>query len=263
MQSSKVSLIVFLIISTFVILLLVGLIISLIYIYQKKQLVHQENIDGLKIDHEKTLMASQLEIQESTFQHISREIHDNINLSLTLAKLKLNSLGFSQTVINVGDVRSSVDLIGVAIDKLSAISKSLNSDIISSMGLIAAVEKEVEQIKETGLIEILLCITGSTMYMDSRKELVILRIIQEALNNIVKHSSASQAHISLNYCAGHLDVTIRDNGRGFVPPDPNENTRAGKAGLSNMSKRVKAMTGEMTIESSPGQGTTLNFIIPF
>ena len=263
MQSSKVSLIIFLVISTLIILLLLSLIISLIYIYQKKQLINQDNIDGLKIDYEKNLMASQLEIQESTFQHISREIHDNINLSLTLAKLKLNTIGFSQTPINAGDVKSSIDLISKAIDKLSDISKSLNSDIIASRGLIAAVENEVAQIKETGLIEIVLRITGSSMYMDCRKELVILRIIQEALNNIVKHSAASQTHINLNYDADHLNVTIRDNGKGFTPPDPDENTRAGKAGLSNMSKRIKAMTGEMTIESSPGQGTTLNFIIPF
>ena len=76
-------------------------------------------------------MATQLEIQEDTFQHISREIHDNINLSLTLAKLNLNTLNWSEKEKAISQVNSSIDLISQSIANLSDISKSLNSDIIS------------------------------------------------------------------------------------------------------------------------------------
>ena len=96
MQSGKNDIIIFLLVTTVIILLLTGLIISLIYMYQKKQLTYQQNLEKLKLDHEKNLMAAQLEIQEETFQHISREIHDNINLSLTLAKLHLNTLNWQE-----------------------------------------------------------------------------------------------------------------------------------------------------------------------
>ena len=148
MQADKFDIVVFLIATTILILLLAGLIITLIYFYQKKQLAYQQNMETLKLNHEKTLMETRLEIQENTFQQISREIHDNINLSLTLAKLHLNTLNWDEREKTASQINSSIELISQSITNLSDISKSLNADIINSQGLITAVNREIQ--KNTG-----------------------------------------------------------------------------------------------------------------
>src|SRR5436190_856985 len=163
-----------------------GLIITLILMYQKKQLAYQQKLETLKLDHEKNLMAAQLEIQEDTFQHISKEIHDNISLSLTLAKLNLNTLSWTEKEKAVSQLNTSIELISQSITNLSDISKSLNSDIIASQGLITAVKNELQRIREIGLFNIDLNIPGNPVYMDIQRELIIFRIIQEAFNNIIK-----------------------------------------------------------------------------
>ena len=250
-------------INRFIILLLAGLIISLIFLYQKKQLGYQQNLETLKLDHEKNLMAAQLEIQEDTFQHISKEIHDNISLSLTLAKLNLNTLSWNEKEKAVSQVNSSIELISQSITNLSDISKSLNSDIIASQGLITAIKNEIQRIREIGLFAIHLNIMGNPVYMDIQRELIIFRIIQEAFNNIIKHAKATDTALTLNYNATGLSVTIRDNGSGFVWPDKALSDKTGKAGLKNMETRTKMIGGKIQLESIVDKGTILSFSIPY
>lgn len=263
MQANKFDIVTFLIVTTILILLLAGLIVTLIYLYQKKQLVHQQNLETLKLDHEKTLMSAQLEIQEETFQHISREIHDNINLSLTLAKLHLNTLNWNERERMTYQINSSIELISQSIINLSDISKSLNSDIINSQGLITAIKKEIQNIQETGLFSVGLNITGDPVYMDVQKELIIFRIIQEAFNNIIKHAKATKSEITLHYDNTGVHITILDNGKGFIQSDYIATNKTGKAGLKNMETRTKMINGKMKVESVIDKGTVLSFYIPY
>ncbi|HKO80130.1 MAG TPA: ATP-binding protein [Chitinophagaceae bacterium] len=263
MQADKFDIVVFLIATTILILLLAGLIITLIYFYQKKQLAYQQNMETLKLNHEKTLMETQLEIQENTFQQISREIHDNINLSLTLAKLHLNTLNWDEREKTASQINSSIELISQSITNLSDISKSLNSDIISSQGLITAVNREVQKILETGLFNINVNITGDPIYMDLQKEVISFRIIQESFNNIIKHAKATEVKVTLHYDSPGLNITIQDNGLGFSFLDPALINKAGKAGLKNMETRTKMLDGKMKIESIIDKGTILSFYIPY
>jgi signal transduction histidine kinase len=262
MQTEKTDIIIFLLFTTIIILLLTGLIVTFIYLYQKKQLAYQRNLETLKLDHEKNIMAAQLEIQEQTFQHMSREIHDNINLSLTLAKLHLNTLNLNEKEKLATQVNLSVELISQSIANLSDISKSLNSDIINSQGLIKALEIEIYRIKETGVFTINFNITGEPVYMEMQKELIIFRIIQEAFNNIIKHAKAKQTALTLHYNNERLHIVIKDDGIGFTVPKI-ETGKLDKAGLKNMETRTKMIHGKMQIESVTGKGTTLSFAIPF
>ena len=263
MQTGKNDIIIFLLVTTIIILLLTGLIIMLIYLYKKKQLSYQQTVDALKLDHEKNLMAAQLEMQEGTFQHVSREIHDNISLSLTLAKLHLNTLDLAQREQAGFQVNSSIELISKSINNLSGISKSLNSDIIGSQGLIRALENEIQRIRETGLFTIEFRVTGEPVYMDSKKELIIFRIVQEAFNNIIRHARASSCNVLLHYDSIALRISIADNGVGFDLLTESKASENNKAGLKNMRTRTKMIGGDMEIESRIGQGSILKFTIPF
>lgn len=263
MQAGKIDVVIFLLVTTVIILLLTGLIISLIYLYQKNRLSYQQNLETLKLDHEKSIMSAQLEIQENTLQHISREIHDNINLSLTLAKLHLNTLNWEEKEKAISQVNSSIELISRSITNLSDLSKSLDSNIIGSQGLTTAIENEMHRIKGTGLFAIDLYITGDPVYMDMQKELIIFRIIQEAFNNIIRHAKATHTGLTLHYEAAELYITIQDNGSGFMLSNNSASGKTGKAGLKNMETRSKMIGGKMQLESIIDKGTILSFSFPY
>ena len=106
-------------------------------------------------------------------------------------------------------------------------------------------------------------LSGDSVFMSLQKELITFRILQEAFNNILKHSAASNAHVLLHYNNSGLDIAIGDDGKGFIVPDLNEINKTGKAGLKNMETRAKAIDGTMNINATPGNGTKLLFYIPY
>ena len=215
-NTSTQSILIFVLTSVLLILFLVGFITKIIYRYQQKQNAYYKDLEKLKIAYENDLLQSQLEIQEQTFQNISREIHDNIGQKLTLAKLYLNTLEIKEPGIVLQKTNDSIELIGEAINDLSNISRSMSSEIVLNNGLIKALEFETNQLRKSGLYDINLRVTGETIFLDANKELVLFRIVQEALNNIVKHALASIIEIHLHYETENLNLDITDNGKGFT-----------------------------------------------
>lgn len=260
MQTGERETIVFLIITTTVILLLISLITTLLFLYRKKQVDYFNSIKTLEYTHEKDLLKSQIEIQENTFQHISREIHDNINLSLTLAKLHLNTLDFNNITNAKNLANNSVDLITKSIEDLQNLSRTLNSDIIKTQGLINALEMELKKIQASGQFDVSTEVTGEPVFMDAEKELIIFRIVQEALNNIIKHSEASYVFLHMHYSERQFELIIKDDGIGFEYPPPKSTL---SSGLSNIMARVKVLNGKSEINSQPGNGTSLKISIPY
>ncbi len=263
MQATDNQVIVFLFTTTAIILLLVTVIISLLYFYQKRQLAFQLRLNNLQLDFEKNSLQTQIEVQEETFQHISREIHDNINLSLTLAKLNLNTINWDNLIKTQESVDSSIALLSSAITDLSNLSKSINTDLIKDMGLIKAVKAELEKIKCLSHLNIDLQIDGEPVFLESKNELIIFRIIQEALNNVIKHSNATEVQLVLHYEKQFLKVEIADNGIGFDKNEVELQKEKGNAGLKNMQTRTELFGGEFFIDSQLQTGTKVLVTIPY
>jgi two-component system NarL family sensor kinase len=263
MQSSPNEITVFIIIATIMILALVVFIILILFLYQRKQVAFLQSLESLKLDHEKNLLKTQLEIQEQTFQNISREIHDNIGLSLTLAKLNLNRLEFEKTERSKELIISSVDLISKSINDLSDISKCLNSEAISQQGLLNALQLEIERLKKLNRFKVDFQVSGNPVYFDSQKELVLFRIAQEALNNIIKHADAQNIFMKVCFDLTEIRLSIKDNGKGFWYTQNKKNFQENmKAGLANMQIRSSLINGSMEIESEIGKGTTITVTAP-
>jgi two-component system, NarL family, sensor kinase len=262
MQRPHYDIILFLIVSTFLILLMAGFIVTILYLYRKKQLTYFKTIEELKLDYEKSLLHTQLEIQEHTLQHISREIHDNISLSLTLAKLNLNTFDWTCSSKAKSQINCSLEQVSKAITDLSYLSKGLNSELIANQGLIEVLNNEVDRINELNLFQLNYTITGTAVFMDSQKELVIFRIIQEAFNNIIKHAKATIVKLSLHYDTDELKILITDNGKGFHKETVTEGKKS-SAGLNNMNKRAKVLNGKTIIQSKPESGTSVYINIPY
>jgi signal transduction histidine kinase len=233
-----------------------------LFLYQRRHIAYQKGLETLKSDFEKTLLTTQLEIQEQTFQNISREIHDNIGLSLTLAKLNLNTIDWNDTSHSQEKVGGSINFISRAIEDLSYISKALHTGFIEENGLLKALELEINKIQKLGIFEIRYDVTGSPVYMKTQKELVIFRIIQEVLNNCIKHAEATAITVLLHYQSTHVEVELTDNGKGFTRRPASTYTGKG-TGLMNIVKRAAFIDGTCQVNSFPGKGTIVLMKIPY
>jgi two-component system, NarL family, sensor kinase len=219
MSDQNHNIIVFIISTIALILLLLGFIITILYFYQSKQMAYQRELQEINFNYDRSLLHAQLEIQEQTLQDVSREIHDNISLGLTLSKLHLNTLNHQTDSGIDSKIEISVSLITEAIEHLRNISKSLNSDIIKNNGLIKAIENEIEILNSAGLFKVDFDIEGVPCFMDTQHELVLFRIIQESFNNIIKHAAAEQVRLIVHYQENAVHIKISDDGVGF-PNDP-------------------------------------------
>jgi two-component system NarL family sensor kinase len=251
---------VFIIITTGIVFLLALLIVSLLYLYQQRQIAYDRNMSGLRLDFEKNLLKTKIEIQEQTFENIAREIHDNINHSLTLAKLNLNTLSWEEIAQTRASIGASVELIGSAISHLSDLSKTMNPEVITNLGLSKALQFEVNKLTTMAHLDVDYTVGGELVFLCSEKELITFRIVQESFNNIIKHAKASKVWLHLEYCAELLTITVRDNGVGFVVEDA---SGKGSAGLINMRARAKSFGGNFIVSSEQQKGTEILLTIPY
>lgn len=262
MPGENHNIIIFIIVTTLFILILIALIVLILFLYQRRRISYQKGLEILKSDFEKALLTTQLEIQEQTFQNISREIHDNIGLSLTLAKLNLNTIDWNNISHSQDKVSGSINFISRAIEDLSYISKALHTGFIEENGLLKALELEINKIEKLGIYNIRYDVTGSPVYMKTQKELVIFRIIQEVLNNCIKHARATAINLQLNYQSNEVEIELSDNGVGFSHRPVNGQSGKG-TGLMNIVKRAAFIDGSCRINSFPGKGTTILMKIPY
>jgi signal transduction histidine kinase len=263
MQTDNRLIVLLIVITTAVIFLLATIIITLLYFYKKRQIAYQQNLNSLRLDFEKNLLKTQVEIQEQTFQHISREIHDNINLSLTLAKLNLISLDWNDHTKTRQSVHSSIDILGAAILDLNSLSKSIDTELIKEQGLLKTLENEMKKLENMAHLKVNYEVKGEPIFMDSERELVIFRIVQEAFNNVIKHSKATEIWLVLNYDSNTLNLTIRDNGIGFYKREIDSSKEDQHSGLNNMNTRAKLFGGNFQLESEPANGTQIFVSIPY
>lgn len=236
------------------VLCLASFIIVLLLKYQQKQIFHQVNLEKINAEQEQLILKSQIEAQESILKNISREIHDNIGLTLSLSKLHLNN------VINPCEkVIVSTDLITKAITNLRVLSRTLNSEYVLSTGFIKSLQKELGYISNLGKQKIHFEMTGNQKFLESSRELMLFRITQEVYNNAIKHSEAKTIYTAISYNEADLSIIIKDDGKGFhyMPED------TGYMGLKNIKSRVKLLHGKCEINSKQNIGTIISISIPF
>jgi signal transduction histidine kinase len=246
----------------FAFLSIIILVIISIYFFSKKEIKFKNDLNELKNKQEKEMLKAQLEIQEETFRKISREIHDNISLGLTLAKLQLNNAIISDSK-DTDTLMATVDLISKSLVDLNDISKSLDAKQMVAHGLINALQSEVDVIKKSGLLEADLEMSGEPVYLDAETDLILLRIFQETCNNIIKHANAKKIDVDLYYKPGELLMKITDDGNGFDVDAVRSNKEIRKmSGLKNLETRAQLINATFEIISFPKVGTTINIKIP-
>lgn len=262
MPKTEIEVIYIILLSSVIILSLTSLIVFIFSELKKNILKSKNDLQTLIYKHEKEILTTQLEIQEETFNKISREIHDNIGLGLTLAKLQINNYSLQKQDNHIL-LSSTIDLISKSLVDLNDISKSLDSGQLTSYGLINALEAEVAVIGKSGIYQVEFEVIGESVYLDSETDLVLLRIFQEACNNIIKHARATRIIIDMIYEKNHVSMKISDNGKGFnVDEMRNKKEIRKMAGLKNFYTRSELIKAEVQITSVIGIGTTIHIKAP-
>ena len=160
-------------------------------------------------------------------------------------------------------INDSRQLITKAIQDLRDLSKSLNTDYIVDAGLAKALEYELEMIRKTGIYEVNFDIEGKQYRLGNQQELLLFRIVQEVLNNIMKHAKATLIEVKLLFDPSLFTLKIDDNGVGFDTSgiQHNDYSKLG-LGVRNMHNRAKMINTHFQIISTPGQGTTVVLTLP-
>jgi len=261
-ERSNTIILVFFAVVIFLILLLIGFIITMLFLSQKKQSRFAKELEELKTSYEKELFKAQLEIQEETLQYISREIHDNVGQFLSLAKLNLITLDFNDRELANELINHSSDLLTRALEDLRDLSKSLSSDIIKNGGLQKAIELQVSQLQKSGKFRVIHDVRGTYNNINEQNEIILFRILQEAVNNIIRHSCAQEIIILLSCIENNVKMRIQDNGRGFDVSSVGDGKNLLTSGINNMHKRAKLINADLDIESNPGKGTKITVTTP-
>jgi len=227
----------------------------IIYNYFNEKQLKMKN----EVEFQKELLAQNIEIQLQTMQQIGREIHDNIGQKLTLASL------YSQQLIlakNKGNLQEKVlhitEIINESLSELRELSKSLTDDSIQEQTIALLIEKECSKINALKKCIVKFEYLTSEYTIEYDIKIVILRIIQEFLQNSIKHSQCEKIFIKLRNQDAFIDLSMEDDGIGF-----NYNTIKNKGiGIKNIKKRTELVKGTFHLNSGINLGTKITIQIP-
>ncbi len=205
--------------------------------------------------------------QEAERQRIARDLHDETGQSLTAIGLGLRGLSTALTRNPQQAAETLRRLEGLTADSLSELQRliaDLRPSHLDDLGLSAALRWYTGKVQERGGPKIRVDIYGEEKPISEAVKIAVFRIVQEALNNIQKHSQADTVHIQLAFKPEKIDVDIRDNGIGFDP----DGVRARQAsrpslGLAGMQERAALLGGTVSVQSRPGRGTLVAASVPY
>jgi PAS domain S-box-containing protein len=204
--------------------------------------------------------------QEEERKRVARELHDSTAQNLIAVMHVLENLLNDKSKVWEGqtaDLWRIYDRIKDILQEVRRFSRDLRPSILDDLGLLPALEWLLEQIKtEYGLV-IKLDVIETERRLSPEMELLLFRIVQESLMNVVKHARASRAEVEVRFEEKRVIVAVKDNGAGFVPPENISGLlHSGKLGLAGMQERVQLLGGIININSEPGKGTRITVEAP-
>lgn len=197
--------------------------------------------------------------EERERQRIAAELHDSLGQNLLVVKNRALMGALSQ---QDEEARRQFHEIGATVaqtlEEVRAISYNLRPHHLDQLGLTTTIRVMIEKVAETSAIDIGSELDDLDGVFAPADEITVYRIIQESLNNVVRHSRASEAHVAVHCREHHVEITVRDNGQGFVSSASTVGAAGGGGfGLKGLAERVHMLRGTHTIESAAGRGTTL------
>jgi signal transduction histidine kinase len=253
MQKEKLSLILAILSASVFVLLVVAAGFTLFRIYLKRKNTLLLEKEQMNVQFQQTLLHSKLAIQEETFNYIGKEIHDNIGQVLSLVRINLNTITANpdESKIFLMD-----ELMGKAITDLRNLSHSLDTDLIRNTGWIKASDRLLQAMQKTGTCKVEFSTEENLPTLGNEKPIILFRMIQEIINNIIKHARAKEIKFRAARQNNQIVISIEDNGKGF-----DTTTVTAGAGLQNLESRAKMIDAKLNIHTLPGSGTCVTISV--
>ncbi len=234
-----------------------------IFLYQQKRFRHQQELLELRESFSQTLLQSKLDIQEQTLDHIGKELHANIGHGASLINIHLQELSLLASEPVKEKINETRAMAKQLLTEIRALNSSLNTDHIMHIGFLDAINNELNRLSKVMNYKISFTKTGQEYRLAPENEIILFRLCQEILNNIVTHADATNVGVLLYFTPELFTVEIQDNGVGFDPEAALAASAAKRStGLLNIRKRAKLIQGTLTIESHPGNGSSFIINIP-
>ena len=202
-----------------------------------------------------------LQAQEEERKRLARELHDDASQQILLLTHGIDNIASKSERYSPQELRNELgrlyELSQQTYQNIKHYAQALRPSILDDLGLVAAIKWLAEETHKLGGIEIQVKI-NSIPLLPPETQLVLFRIIQESLNNVQRHSGASEASITVECQGAEIRVTIRDNGQGFkLPQQLSDFAGQGKLGLTGMAERAQLIGGEVEVSSQIDEGTTI------
>jgi signal transduction histidine kinase len=200
------------------------------------------------------------QVREEERGHLARELHDELGALLTAAKLDVarlkSRLGPQPTPEVLQRLQHLTESLNSGIALKRRIIEDLRPSSLSNLGLSASLEILAREFSERSGIEVMTAVEA--VDLDESRQLTVYRLVQESLTNVGKYAEAKQVDVSVHNCDNHVEVDIRDDGRGFDVSAVRPSTH----GLAGMRHRVEAAGGRLSVHSTPGSGTRISAVLP-
>jgi signal transduction histidine kinase len=237
-----------------------GLIILLGYSYYRRYRLKKEKEMQKEVMHQQDMAArSVLQAEENERIRIAAELHDGVGQLMSAARMNLDAVVRELHHLpteKLEKLERVVNLVDEGCKEVRAVSHSMMPNALLKKGLASALQDFIQKIDQQ-VIKIQLHMEGLQVRLSPEIESVLYRVIQECVNNVIKHSGANKLDIAVIYEKGSVDVSIEDNGKGFNVHEVSEGI-----GLKNIKARIQFLKGSLDIESSPGRGTFTGIHVP-
>jgi two-component system, NarL family, sensor kinase len=202
-----------------------------------------------------------IEAEENERKRIAGDLHDGVGQTMSAAKMNLSSIESRLDFKNDDDkiaFEKIINLVDESCKEVRSVSHNMMPNALLKSGLSSAVKEFIEKI-DSRILKVNLFSEGLNERLDSNVETVLYRIIQECVNNVIKHSGANELDISLIKDADGIAATIEDNGKGFTV---NAKQEGEGIGLKNIKTRIEYLKGTVDFDSAPGKGTLVAIHVP-
>jgi two-component system NarL family sensor kinase len=245
-------------VATVVMLILAMAIVFFVLFYQRRMLENKLRQQNLETEYQQKMLLAALESQENERQRLAGDLHDSIGAMLSAIRISMltaaknenaNAEGFQQVKIMIDET----------IDSVRRISRDLMPSTLQKFGLSQAIHEMCNQYANASGMNIEFIQHGTEQPIDKSKQIMLFRIIQELLNNAMKHSKASVITVSINW-SELLITTVEDDGVGFNFEELKLSAKG--LGLFNMQNRAKMLGGTLQYESNRVKGTFASITLP-
>lgn len=242
-------------------LLAIG-IISFMVFYQKKMIQEQFKRQQLELEYQRKMMEAALESQENERRRVAGDLHDSIGAMLSTIRVSLITQAKKENA-DLESIAHSKKMLDDTIESVRRISRDLMPSTLEKFGLVQAVKEMCERFQSTSMLPIQFMEAGDVQNLERNRELMIFRIVQELVNNALKHAQASSITVTFS-ASEHLLVAVEDDGVGFNAEEHKNDKRSGKGlGLFNIENRARLLGGKIEFDKEREKGSRIALIVPY